>query len=156
MSIQSLLEHARSQTVPAAARMEALASLAECGAQINRDIIEETVASVLACDSNPVVRHEAAFVLGRLFRRQRIRGNFALPALCESAAFDQSVVVRHEAVEALAAFPLQQARDALRKALLDPSPDVVATAVVSLDIQRCEQHDTDASLKDTASPELPR
>lgn len=146
MSIEQLLERVTLTSIPAFERMKALCSIQACATAAAPDSLERTLTAVLYRDTNPVVRHEAAFILGKLYRAQRIRGTRALIALCEAANSDESVVVRHEALEVLAAFPHQRAFNALQKALSDPSADVVATAVISLHIQTSGR-DTDGPLK---------
>lgn len=145
MSIEHLLERVTSASIPASERMKALCSIEACATAADADSLERTLTAVLYHDTNPIVRHEAAFILGKLYRAQRICGTRALMALCEAADSDESVVVRHEALEALAAFPDERALYALHKALSDPSADVIATAIISLHIQTSGR-DTDGAL----------
>lgn len=145
MSIEHLLERVTLTSIPASERMKALCSIEACATAANADLLERTLTAVLYHDTNPIVRHEAAFILGKLYKAQRISGKRALIALCEAADSDESVIVRHEALEALGAFPHQRALYALHKALSDPSADVIATAVISLHIQT-SRHDTDGAL----------
>lgn len=99
--------------------------------------LEDVLCQVCLHDSDPVVRHEAAFVLGLLYSLDVIDGTKALDVLCESSRNDPSVVVRHESAEALAFFPVPQAIDVLTDLLQDDSHDVVTTADIALEkIQR--------------------
>jgi HEAT repeat protein len=53
-------------------------------------------------DPNAVVRHEAAFVLGRVHDlHSDLVGDEVFLALCKSARTDSSIIVRHEATEVL-------------------------------------------------------
>jgi HEAT repeat protein len=79
---------------------------------------------VLGKDESPCVRHEAAFALGRIGVGARTRTALERAALC-----DPSVLVRHEAVLALAGFV--GARETIRVALTDKSEDVRESAVVA-------------------------
>jgi hypothetical protein len=115
MSIEQLLERLTSTSIPASERMKALCCIGACATAAAADSLERTLTAVLYRNTNPIVRHEAAFILGKLYRAQRIRGTRALIALCEAANSDESVVVRHEALEVLAAFPHQRALNALQK-----------------------------------------
>jgi HEAT repeat protein len=87
------------------------------------DLTLEDLKKFLVTDECPVVRHEAAFKLG-----ERFGGNpEAAHALCEASA-DRSILVRHEVALALAHFPCEQTAAVLVDMVLDPSPDVAASA----------------------------
>lgn len=66
--------------------------------------VEKALVELLSDDPDPIVRHEAAFLLSDLMRRDLIGGNLARPALW-SATQDGSILVRHESALSLAAFP---------------------------------------------------
>ncbi len=85
---------------------------------------------VLEEDPDPVVRHEAAFVLGEL------ADPAGVPALARAAEEDPSALVRHEAVEALGWIATPESERALRLALKDPVSEVVRTAEISLAMHR--------------------
>ncbi|MGF1580118.1 MAG: HEAT repeat domain-containing protein [Gemmataceae bacterium] len=110
------------------------------GEQVTKPVpqpLEEVLCQVCLHDGDPVVRHEAAFVLGLLYSLEAIEGSQALDTLCESSQNDPSIVVRHESAEALAFFPVQKAIDVLSDLVEDESHDVVTTAQIALEkIQR--------------------
>lgn len=114
-------------------QMECLHEIAH-GAEISQgDVIEEILCKILKEDRDPVVRHEAAFVLGHLHSRGKLAGVRAVPALCEASYRDPSVLVRHEAVESLGWFDDDpRALQVFRDLLNDPHPDIVATARLGL------------------------
>ncbi len=85
---------------------------------------------VLREDPDPVVRHEAAFVLGEL------ADPAGVAALAEAAEGDASALVRHEAAEALGWIATPESQRALRLALKDPVSEVVRTAEISLAMHR--------------------
>lgn len=95
--------------------------------------VEEILVNSLVNDDNPVVRHEVAFLLGRLYGIGSIVGKLALSALCKSVLEDVSPLVRHEAAESLAWFQNPEALNALKQLTQDPSPDVVATACIAIE-----------------------
>jgi len=88
---------------------------------------------VLEKDVDPIVRHEAAFALYKLYNRGQISGEHALEALCNSAQNDSSVVVRHESAESLGFFRFPQAFEVLNQLAYESEPDVAATARISLE-----------------------
>lgn len=98
--------------------------------------VENAIARVLLGDVNAVVRHEAAFVLGRIASRTRRLGRAARSALFLSAKEDRSPIVRHEAAESLGRLPGRGARKVLLELLEDPNADVSATARIALDFRR--------------------
>src|SRR2546426_12435658 len=71
------------------------------------------LAKVLREDASPLVRREAAFVLGQLGFKS------AVPALMEAMERDDSVLVRHESAVALGSIGDERARSGLQKAALD-------------------------------------
>ena len=79
---------------------------------------------ILKTDPSPVIRHEAAFVLGN-FKEKRV-----LPHLFHSIKKDKSDLVRHEAIEALADVGIQtkSVQSLLKKLLKDKNPFIKDTA----------------------------
>jgi HEAT repeat protein len=130
-------EEARIQTVfrhgSDLERMDCLSQIPMLPLRSLEDFVEELVVSVLQNDPNPIVRHEAAFVLGQLYSTGHIVGRRSLAALCECAQGDRSVVVRHECAESLGSFRGRKAFVTLQSLLHDPEPDVVVTSLIALD-----------------------
>lgn len=115
-------------------RLEALEELVGgAGGVDDAGRLEGIIVDVLRGDENPVVRHEAAFVLGKLYELGEVRGEMSLGQLCDSALGDGSVVVRHEAAEVLGSFDAGRAIATVRMLVDDPDPDVSATARLSLE-----------------------
>lgn len=77
---------------------------------------------VLKNDNNGVVKHEAAFQVAARNMRQKI------PALVHAALYDDSVLAKHESIEALGLMRAFEVEPLIRKALDDPSVDVRETA----------------------------
>lgn len=97
------------------------------------EFIEGVLVRVLEKDTDPIVRHEAAFTLYKLSTMHHISGMQALESLCNSARSDISTVARHEAAESLGFFHDPRSLTTLQGLLNDPNPDVVATARISLE-----------------------
>lgn len=114
-------------------RLEALENLASGIGGGDGARVEEILVNVLRADENPVVRHEAAFILGKLYESGDVRGEMTLGQLCDSALCDRSVVVRHEAAEVLGYFQAGRAIATLQILSDDPDPDISATARISLE-----------------------
>ncbi len=95
-------------------------------------LIETFLVEVLKQDADPIVRHEAAFVIAHVRACKRMIGSLALHALCISAEKDQSLIVRHEALEALGEFPEPQALKTIVKFITSRNNDLRATARISL------------------------
>jgi hypothetical protein len=95
--------------------------------------LESFLARVLASDGDPVVRHEAAFVIGELKASGHVPGNLLLKALCRAALTDNSLIVVHEAAEALGNFDGVDVISTLSKLEQHVHPDVRATAAISLE-----------------------
>lgn len=93
--------------------------------------IENLLVAVLIHDEHPVVRHEAAFLLGKMYSHGRIEGKCARATLCSIACDDLSIVVRHECAEALAAFDGAEVEEVLQRLMRDGDADVAATAALS-------------------------
>ncbi|CAI8042745.1 Deoxyhypusine hydroxylase [Geodia barretti] len=84
------------------------------------------IARVLKSDPNELVRHEAAFSLGQMGYAGGVKH------LEDATLNDSSMFVRHEAAIALGVIGNRDARQALERALDDPDPPVVESAVVAL------------------------
>src|SRR6266498_4688141 len=97
------------------------------------DFTEDALVKVLLEDIDPIVRHEAAFALYKLYNMGQIIGMRAMDALCDAACNDISTVARHEAAESLGFFDFPKPIQTLQTLLNDPNPDVVATAKISLE-----------------------
>lgn len=124
------LEPLKSQQ--ATERMRRLKIIGEGFADSDKIRVERALAGLLAGDPNPIVRHEAAFVLADLRRRDLIFGSVALSALW-SSVHDQSVLVRHEVALSLAAFPCEVTTRCLDQLLRDQCEDVRLSATLALE-----------------------
>lgn len=82
------------------------------------DLLEQA----LIRDSNAVVKHEACFQLGENEFKEKIS------ALIDSALFDPSELVRHEAIEALGLMKAFECDDMLQRCLKDENDAVRQTA----------------------------
>lgn len=114
------------KSTPDSVRWFALLDL-ELEAQFEGEVenIVECLIKVLKEDANPIVRHDAAYLLGKL---QSLK---AINALCEAATTDKSPLVRHEATEILAFLPYtNETKSALQKSLNDPIREVRETAQI--------------------------
>jgi len=131
LSMESLQEGLLRETRPPR-RMDLVESLVQGIGELPGDFVESLLVRVLRDDENCIVRHEAAFVLGRLFGRGEIRGNLAWDALSKSALSDPSVVVRHEAAESLGWFPEKRTIEFLEQLISDRNPEVADTAKLGL------------------------
>lgn len=117
------------KSTPAHVRWFSLLDL-ELEAQFDeeREGIEECLIKVLLEDDNPIVRHDAAYLLGKL------QTTIGVDALCTAATMDKSPLVRHEASEILAFLPKNEKIDnALKKCLSDPILEVRQTAQIVVD-----------------------
>ena len=121
---------------PAYKRMDLVGELGNLNVHLSRPIVENILVWVLNKDPNAIVRHEAAFVLGRLHRGSKPLSITSVGVLCETALHDPSGVVRHEAAESLGCIPDPRVRKVLEQLLFDISEDVVETARIGL-----ERHD---------------
>lgn len=119
-------------SLSAATRMDALEEIANRGEIDLPDSLERFVVDVLVNDSNSIVRHEAAFAVGRLMSQGLIRGKAAKSALMRAAVHDSSNVVRHEATEALWCFKGPDVTELLEKLSQDDDTAVSETARISL------------------------
>lgn len=130
---QQNIERELSQSVSPAKRMDALERLSEGIEKQHGTVVEKILTASLSKDDNSVVRHEIAFLLGRLYGLGCINGELALDALCRSVLTDSSPLVRHEAAESLAWFQNPKAFQTLDEAKRDSHPDVVATAHIAIE-----------------------
>jgi hypothetical protein len=83
---------------------------------------------VLRNDPSPVIRHEAAFLLGALRAKQAVR------VLMKAVRVDKSDLVRHESIEALGDLGTntKQVRGFLRHLCADINPFIIDTAEIAL------------------------
>ncbi|MGY8632580.1 HEAT repeat domain-containing protein [Bradyrhizobium sp. 14AA] len=125
--IKSDYDNARS----AAERMDAITSLLEVRAA---EFSKPTtfLMNVLRDDRDPIVRHEAAFVLGDWRAKQLIADEPAASSLCKVVEGDPSAVARHEAAEALRWFGGANVDRALDAAANDPVEDVRLTVAMTI------------------------
>ena len=103
-------------------RVHAVTVLSEIGDESSVPVL----ADVMKNDPSPLIRHEAAFSLGQMGLKS------AVPYLCEAALNDPSEIVRHESAAALGAIGDEAGREALMKAVGDPSDEVKGSALASL------------------------
>lgn len=112
--------------------MDFLEQLAQGIDRQHAEFAENILAWLLMNDDNLVVRHEAAFILGQLYKRGEIIGSIAFQTLLESVQRDASVVVRHEAAESLGWFSHPDAIQALKEIAEDPNAEIAVTAKLGL------------------------
>ena len=86
------------------------------------DKIADLFAWVLKHDDNSVVRHEVCYQISGRNMRQKI------PDLVQAGLYDESSLVRHEAIECLGIIRAFDQMDSIKKALDDPSEHVKITA----------------------------
>ena len=118
-------------------RMRALKRIGEGFEPTHRDDVVSMLCLTVDFDPNPVVRHEAAFLISDLTKRGLIGAgpdgrDRGLEALLD-AAFDGSVLVRHEVALSLAAFDHPAAKDTLRRMLQDCCGDVRVSAELAIE-----------------------
>ena len=99
---------------------------------LHGDKLEIFLGHILKNDSDPIVRHEAAFALGNLQQQGRISGNNSLKTLTSAIRDDKSIVVRHEALEALQTYPFIKVHKLLEQYSTHLNSDLKATARISL------------------------
>ncbi|HEY6185236.1 MAG TPA: HEAT repeat domain-containing protein [Terriglobales bacterium] len=133
IELKRVVELMQASTTSPAERMSCLEWLGEGIDKISGPKVEAILARMLMDDDNSVVRHEVAFLLGRLYGLNQIEGTRALEVLCLSGLNDQSPLVRHEAAESLGWFHTKEAIDVLRRLENDSIPDVAATASIALE-----------------------
>ena len=86
------------------------------------DKVADLMVWILENDDNGVVKHEACFQIAARNMRKKI------PNLVNSAFYDKSALVKHEAIESLGLMRAYEVENEIKKALNDPSPDVSETA----------------------------
>jgi len=86
------------------------------------DKVADLMVWILENDDNGVVKHEACFQIAARNMRKKI------PNLVNSAFYDKSALVKHEAIESLGLMRAFEVENEIKKALNDPSPDVSETA----------------------------
>jgi HEAT repeat protein len=88
------------------------------------EVQQNHIGRALRNDESDVVRHEAAFILSALKKQGLLHDdNIALSELIEAFS-DKSILVRHEIALSLAAFPCEEAIDALLHHSSDPAQEV--------------------------------
>jgi len=86
------------------------------------DKVSDLSVWILKNDNNCVVRHEVCYqIAGRNMRKK-------IPDLIQAGLYDESDLVRHEAIECLAIIRAYHTRDEVKKALKDSSSYVRETA----------------------------
>jgi HEAT repeat protein len=131
---------------PVAARMLELRRLGKEERKTEARV--DLLCRMLRGDPNPILRHDAAFVLGA------ISADEAIDALATAACNDESFLVRHECLESLAFFPaLPNAVDAIARGARDAHCDVRETALMAEAYQRARPSSVATSaLSDPALP----
>lgn len=117
-------------------RFRAIRGILEISDKEFGETVESFLVTVIETDSDPVVRHEAAFTLGELMKEGKIVGVIAVAALCGIIKNETSVLVLHEVAEALAHFNGSSVIATLNRLMEHVSVDVRATAAISLDVLR--------------------
>jgi len=84
--------------------------------------VADVIEWVLKNDSNGVVKHEASFQIAARNMRHKI------PALVNAALNSESILTKHESIEALGLMRAFEAEELIKKTLDDPSIDVRETA----------------------------
>lgn len=88
--------------------------------------IADMLVWVLQNDDNGVVKHEAAYEIGKQNMINKI------PDLLRAAVHDDDILVRHEAVEALGLMKTDEFKEKVKVCLNDPAKEVRATAMFVL------------------------
>ncbi len=130
--LESIMDRRLAPDVASHLRMDFVEELGRGAEPHQANLIEARLSRTLIYDNDPVVRHEAAFSLGKLYSQGCILGCVALESLCHVALNDTSIVVRHEALESLGCFPQLKAKEVLYSAIESSDLDVSATARISL------------------------
>jgi HEAT repeat protein len=84
--------------------------------------VADVIEWVMKHDDNGVVKHEAAFQIAARNMREKIH------VLVNAALYDESVLTKHESIEALGLMRAFEAEELIQKTLKDPSIDVRETA----------------------------
>jgi len=114
-------------------RMDLVRSTMDQALELDGVEMEDLLLGVFRDDPDPIVRHEAVFIIGCLVSWGRIQGERAFPLIREASLRDRSVVVRHESVEALSNFHTPGSVEVCVQALEDPHEEVSATARITLE-----------------------
>ncbi len=130
-SVGELLEGYHKRRQNPAERFDIIGGILEINLDGAREELEFFLVHVLERDEDPVIRHEAAFVLGKLKDRNTIDGNLASMALCLAASEDVSLIVRHEALEALCCFEGKVVGELLERFSDHENADIRATSAIS-------------------------
>lgn len=104
--------------------------------------IADMLVWVLQNDKNGVVKHEAAYEIGKQNMINKI------PDLLQAAVHDDDVLVRHESVEALGLLKTDEFKERVKVCLKDPAKEVRETAMFVL--KRVERR------KNTQNPPVTR
>ncbi len=119
---RELIVRKQFSSLPVADRFDIVHSLASA----RTELVRRLLVNVLRVDPSPLVRHEAAFVLGCLGgRKQAMAVRMALKS-------DTSFLVRHEAAMALAEIGAPEDIPTLTARLADRSPEVSISCHVAL------------------------
>ena len=119
---RELIVRKQFSSLPVADRFDIIHSLSSA----KTELVRRLLINVLRVDPSPLVRHEAAFVLGCLGgRKQAMAVRMALKS-------DMSFLVRHEAAMALAEIGAPEDVPALTARLGDRSPEVSISCRVAL------------------------
>ena len=129
-----------SRTSSDAVRMSCLEQLAAMPKMPRSHILVSLLLRTLREDPNAVVRHEAAFVLGRVHDlHSDLVGDEVFLALCKSARIDSSIIVRHEATEVLGNLADPRVIGVLHELAEDDNVDVALTATLGLERQALDR-----------------
>ena len=86
------------------------------------DKVSDLMAWVLENDDNSVVKHEACYQIAMRKMEDKI------PDLVNSALYDESPLVKHEAIEALGLLDAFSSKELVSKSLSSTNPDIKQTA----------------------------
>jgi HEAT repeat protein len=114
-------------------RMDLVRSIMDQALELDGQEMEDLLAGVFRDDPDPIVRHEAVFIIGCLVSWGRIKGEEAFPLIRDASLQDPSVVVRHESIEALSNYHTPASIAVCVQALEDPHVEVSATARITLE-----------------------
>ena len=141
ISVGELEEAYRNRKENPAQRFDMIEKILETKLDSAREELEIFLVHVLERDEDPVIRHEAAFVLGKLKDRNTIDGDLASRALCLAVSKDPSLIVRHEALEALCCFEGEPVGALLEQFSDHQNADIRATAAISFTTWKAERAD---------------
>lgn len=141
ISVGELEETYQKKKQNPAERFDMIEEILETKLDAARKKLEIFLVHVLERDEDPVIRHEAAFVLGKLKDRNTINGDLASRALCLTVNKDASLIVRHEALEALCSFEGEAVGALLEQFLDHENTDIRATAAISFTTWKAQRAD---------------